>query len=116
MGTALYYSCKSFIASLTLFIHAIMPCWFIHTGSIIIRNMFRSEQGARILIRFNTKFEQDELKRKWRVLIDGEEKLAEKVYVSVPCETVIENVGDDTKYHVMCHGIVKWDHNIAIVH
>ncbi len=64
----------------------------------------------RILIRFNTKFEEDPLKRKWRVLIDGEESLAHKVQTYGPCETVTEPIATgEIKHHFLCIGFVVWE-------
>ncbi len=63
---------------------------------------------SRILIRFNTKHEMDAGHRKWRVVVDGVETLANKVHVTVPCETICEDVGGSEKYHFMCHGQVSW--------
>ncbi len=65
---------------------------------------------SRILLRFNTKFEEDKKRRTWRVLVDGIEKLASKVYINVTSETITEDVAPGvTKYHVLCHGNVTWD-------
>lgn len=70
----------------------------------------------RILIRYNTKHEQDEGFRKWRVVIDGTEHLAHKVKVNVPCETICEDVGGTEKYHFLCFGEVSWrDKETAII-
>lgn len=66
---------------------------------------------SRILIRFNTKFEDDPQKRKWRVLEDGVEKLAHKVLISTDAETIQEDVDGIPKYHIMCHGSVHWTNN-----
>ncbi len=72
---------------------------------------------SRILIRYNTKHEMDAGHRKWRVVVDGVEKLANKVKVEVPCETICEDVGGTEKYHFLCHGAVSWGENeTAIIH
>ncbi len=68
---------------------------------------------SRILIRFNTKHEMDAGHRKWRVVIDGIEWLANKVKVNVPCETICEDVGGAEKYHFLCEGEVSWGDNGA---
>jgi hypothetical protein len=33
---ALMYSCKSFLASVSFFMHAVLPCTFEHTGSALV--------------------------------------------------------------------------------
>lgn len=64
----------------------------------------------RILIRFNTKVEEDPLKRPWRVLVNGEETLAYKVYVMVPCATITEPIATgEVKHHMLCYGKVTFD-------
>lgn len=71
---------------------------------------------ARVLLRFNTKFEEDPKRRTWRVLVDGTEKLADKVYINVLAETITEDVAPGvTKYHVLCHGNVAWDGDTATI-
>ncbi len=69
----------------------------------------------RILVRFNTKHEQDTGHRKWRVLVDGDEKLADHVKITVPCETIMEEVGSVEKYHFLCYGEVRWDGTVATI-
>jgi len=69
----------------------------------------------RILVRFNTKHEQDEGKRKWRVVINDVEHLADHVNIEVPCETIMENIHDTEKFHFLCHGMVVWNGNIATI-
>lgn len=66
--------------------------------------------GDRILIRFNTKFESDPLKRTWRVLVNGEESLAHQVDVRVPCSTITEPIATgEVKHHFLCFGKVTID-------
>jgi hypothetical protein len=62
----------------------------------------------RILLRFNTKWEQDDLKRRWRLLVDGEERLAHKVLIWVEGETITEPVDGEAKDHILLHGHVAW--------
>jgi hypothetical protein len=70
--------------------------------------------NQRILVRFNTKFETDILKRKWRLLIDGVEWLAHKIDIQVPCETITEPISTgEIKHHLLCSGEVKWDSNFG---
>lgn len=70
----------------------------------------------RVLLRFNTKFEEDPLKRTWRVLVNGVETLAEKVYINIPGETIQEDVAPGvTKFHILCYGKVHWEGDIATV-
>lgn len=70
----------------------------------------------RILLRFNTKFEEDQEKRTWRVLVNGTETLADKVIIRyVCCETIQEDVDGIPKYHILCFGKVNWQGNTAII-
>lgn len=71
----------------------------------------------RILIRFNTKADQDPLKRCWRVLQDGVETLAHRVVTYTTCETITEPIeSGEIKHHFLCYGNVVWDdnHNASI--
>ncbi len=70
---------------------------------------------ARILLRFNTKFEQDEKKRTWRVLEDGVERLAEKVLVGTHGETIQEDVDGVAKYHILFNGATLWYDDVASI-
>lgn len=64
----------------------------------------------RILIRFNTKFEEDSLSRKWRVLVDGVESLAHKVKIHGICETITEPIASgEIKHHFLCVGYLIWE-------
>lgn len=64
----------------------------------------------RILVRFNTKFGNDPSGRRWRVLVNGEEHLAHKVVMSIPCETVTEPIATgEIKDHFLCFGSVEWE-------
>ena len=69
----------------------------------------------KVLVRFNTKHEMDGGCRKWRVLVNGKEWLAQKVMISVPCETVCESVEGVDKYHFLCHGKVEWAGETATI-
>jgi protoporphyrinogen oxidase len=57
----------------------------------------------------------DEQHRKWRVLVDGQERLADHVVIQIPCQTIMENVGSEEKYHFLCNGSVEWDGNVATI-
>jgi hypothetical protein len=70
---------------------------------------------SRILVRFNTKHELDAGHRKWRVVIDGQEHLADHVKINIPCETIMEEVESHEKHHFLCHGVVKWDGTVASI-
>jgi hypothetical protein len=70
---------------------------------------------SRILLRFNTKFTEDPKRRTWRVLVDGKEKLAEKVFVNAAGETIQEDVDGVPKYHVMFNGHVSWEGDLATI-
>jgi hypothetical protein len=71
----------------------------------------------RILIRFNTKFEEDPDKRKWRVLVNGEERLAHQVDIYAFTTTITEPIATgEIKHHFLCEGCVVWkDGDIALV-
>ena len=69
----------------------------------------------RILLRFNTKFEEDPARRTWRVLVNGAETLASKVIIKVNGETIQEDVAGIPKYHILCIGCVVWDGSIATI-
>lgn len=65
--------------------------------------------ASRILLRFNTKVAEDPQKRTWRVLVNGEETLAHKVLIQIPCETITEPIATgEIKHHFLCYGRVEW--------
>jgi hypothetical protein len=69
----------------------------------------------RILIRFNTKFEECPAKLKWRVLVNGQEFLADKVYIEVPCESITEPISTgEIKHHILCHGKAVWEDSYTV--
>jgi hypothetical protein len=69
------------------------------------------------LIRFNTKFENDDQKRYWRVLVDGEERLAHRVDIYVHATTITESIASgEIKHHFLCEGHVLWkEGDVAVV-
>ena len=72
----------------------------------------------RILIRFNTKHAEDYERvvgRKWRVLVNGTERLAEKVIIRARDETIEEEVDGIPKFHVEYYGFVRWNGDIATI-
>jgi hypothetical protein len=70
------------------------------------------DRKSRILIRFNTKFEEDSEKRKWRLLVDGEESLAHKITFYTFGETITETIPTgEVKHHILCEGTVRWEEN-----
>jgi plasmid stabilization system protein ParE len=70
---------------------------------------------ARILLRFNTKFEQDPKKRTWRVLEDGIERLASHVSIGTNGETIQEDIDGVPKYHILFDGKILWDEDKAAI-
>jgi hypothetical protein len=71
---------------------------------------------ARILLRFNTKFEQDSKGRTWRVLEDGIERLASKVFIhAVDGQTIQEDVDGVPKYHLLFNGGTIWENDEATI-
>jgi len=107
------------VSSMVLFIHALVPFLFTHTASTFVNRIMRSfpRAGNRILVRFNTKWEQDPAERQWRILVNGVESLAHRVNIQIPCQTIMEPVEGCEKYHFLCYGKVEWDGTYAnIVH
>ena len=107
-------------ASLFLIIHAFFPNVFVHYGSELVNkvhyDIMRRRNYNRILVRFNTKWQEDVMQRKWRVLMNGEEKLAHEILITIPCKIIQEDVPDvGTKWHFLCYGNVTWcEHNALI--
>jgi len=71
----------------------------------------------RILVRFNTKVADDPEGRTWRVLENGTETLANKVFLQVPSESITEPIATgEIKHHILCYGRVAWsDGHVATV-
>lgn len=119
MRFAIINSFRLLKATVALMIHAILPCIFCKTASNTVRDVveaFRSHhKNDRILIRFNTKWQEDPDHRKWRVLVNGIEQLAHKVIISVECDTIEEPVEGVQKYHFHCVGEVRWEGDTALV-
>ncbi len=118
MGRAFYYAFRFFKAACVLVVHAVLPDVLTHYASDELLSVFKemSLNNDRILVRFNTKWEQDPLKRTWRVLVNGEEKLASDVHIDVPCRSIVEDVEPGvTKYHMLCYGKVSWDGDLATI-
>jgi hypothetical protein len=64
----------------------------------------------RILIRFNTKHADDPEGRRWRVLVNGEERLAHTVRILAPVETITEPIATgEVKDHFLAEGFVAWE-------
>jgi len=103
-----------FEAFVCLTIHAFIPQLFPHRASDIIKKLYVEKykgcHADRILVRFNTKFQEDPDQRHWRVLVNGQETLAHRVEINVPAKTVMEQVGSEEKYHILCYGKVMTQH------
>lgn len=112
---ALWFAWRSMKAAMVLVIHGLFPSCFEHTASGMFSGLaseLRARHGDRILVRFNTKFAEDDLKRNWRVLVNGEETLAHEVKINIPCETIVERIATgEIKYHFLCWGHVSFDEN-----
>jgi len=121
MYRAFGFAFRFFRAGSAVVIHAFFPNLLEHYASDELLRMVKelSVHKDRILVRFNTKWEQDPLKRTWRVLVNGEERLASDVHIEVACRSIIEDVEDQqgrvTKYHMLCHGKVNWDGDVATI-
>ena len=105
---ALSTSCRLFLASFYLLIHAFFPFWFIKNSSNIVKAVVesfpKSNNLDRILVRFNNKWQNDPKHRKWRVLVNGDEILASEVIIKVNSISVEEPVNGEIKYHLKCYG------------
>lgn len=108
------------VGAFFLVIHALLPDIFTDSGSSIINGvhydlMNNRKYKNRILVRFNTKWQVDELKRKWRVLENDIEHLAQDVEVTIPCVSIQEDVQEGTRWHFLCWGDVYWKADKATI-
>lgn len=71
----------------------------------------------KIQIRFNTEKERiDNRVPAWRVLVDGQEHLAENVRVEVPMWTSEDLLPTgQKKWHLSCEGEVHWEDRSCII-
>lgn len=117
MIKALGFALRLYKIGFGLLLHSIFPNVLTHYGTDGVCAIFNSLSGGdRILIRFNTKWEEDDLKRNWRVLINGVESLASEIKILVPSGTTEEDISlGVTKWHILCYGKVHWDGNKALV-
>ena len=70
-----------------------------------------------VLIRFNTKWQDDSKRRKWRVVINGFEYLASQVHIRVDCDSIEEPINGEPKFHMLCFGYATWkDDEVWIGH
>ncbi len=116
---AIGYSSKLFCAAFAVLVHAFVPDVFTKTASGIVRNILDEMQNdisSRILVRFNTKYETDPQRRRWRVLTDGQERLADKVVTHAIWESIEEPVDGIQKYHMMYQGRCKWNGDTATIY
>ncbi len=66
-----------------------------------------------IKVRFNTKHTGT---YKWRVLIDGDERLAKSVRILVPCESSEDLLpSGEIKHHLTCVGKPEWNDGIVTI-
>jgi hypothetical protein len=107
---ASFNSLRLLFSSVVLFIHGICPCLFTNTASAILKDVLKSfpKTNNRILVRFNTKWQNDPDKRQWRVLVNGVESLAHKVVIKTTVTTIEEEVAGEQKFHFLCYGQVLW--------
>lgn len=66
-----------------------------------------------VKIRFNHLWKEgDDESLKWRVIIDGEERLASAIHISSSCETTEDEIHRDgeivKKWHITTHGAIIW--------
>lgn len=107
-------------AGLAAGVHAFVPSLFEKTASTTIHKLATDlspygRKSHRILVRFNTKWQEDSLGRQWRVVVDGIEELAHHVRIMVPCQTIRENVGEEPKFHFVCHGEAVWSATSVVI-
>lgn len=70
-----------------------------------------------IKIRFNTKHQDDPEGRKWRVLLNGEEFLAESVDIHTPSYTSEDLLPNGIlKWHISTEGMPFWEGNKVSIH
>jgi hypothetical protein len=64
-----------------------------------------------IQIRFNTEKEKIGAHlQSWRVIVDGEERLAEQIRIAVPSWTTEDIISTgQKKWHISCEGVPHWD-------
>lgn len=102
-------------AAVVLLFHGLAPDILCKAGSEIVQNVHlalsQTPGQDRILVRFNTKWEQDPEKRQWRILINGHETLAHQVVMLKPCKTIEEPVEGVQKFHFETTGQVTVDAN-----
>lgn len=120
MWVAMGCSLRFLRASLAVALHALVPSVFVTAGSstaheIVCEFMSYRPYKNRILVRFNTKWKEDELLRKWRVLENGVETLAHEVSITIPCKTIQEDVTEGTRWHFLCWGEAVWDGTNATI-
>jgi hypothetical protein len=70
-----------------------------------------------IKVRFNTAFQEaDDPSLKWRVLENGQEKLAREIIINVPSWTSHDFLQSGIeKWHITCDGRIRWDGECAII-
>ena len=66
-----------------------------------------------IQVRFNTRANGSPLV--WRVVIDGQENLAENIKIIGKCYGEKSIVDGETKYNIACNGTVTWEETTAII-
>jgi hypothetical protein len=71
---------------------------------------------VKIKIRFNTEKEKvDKTLRPWRVIMNGEEHLADQVIVKVPSWTSMDEIAPGLiKWHISCDGQCQWSEDRSI--
>lgn len=117
---AIFNAFRLTFASVILVIHGVFPFLFQRVASGIVKDVEKSfvyplDLGDKILVRFNTKWQEDNLKRQWRVLVNGNETLAAHVCLRTGSYTVEEAINGEQKFHFLCRGKVVWVGNNAII-
>jgi len=76
-----------------------------------------SMQKEIIKIRFNTEKEKtDPNLPAWRVLVNGQEKLATSVEIRVPSITTMDHLpAGQVKWHISCEGFATWQDQTCII-
>jgi len=117
---AVLFAFETFVTSVIMLIHGVLPFLFCKTGSNRIADMYyRIKAGdhasERILVWYNTEFNL--AGRNWIVYVKGQETLVCDVVILVPTETIIEpSTTGEVKCCFLCWGTAKFvkDHTAII--
>ena len=106
------------LASITCFIHSLIPKLFTSTASRIMttelaRIKSRLVETSHIQIRYNTKAGTTDLV--WRIIIDGEEFLANSVVIFGTVYSEQSIVDGIEKFNLACDGMPTWENGMVVI-